>query len=81
MNSGRSKQYSSRHEAVSQCIVVAHEEGAGEKLLVAYFEAREGIAPEVSDLRGALEEGAAGLHGSIGFRPDGAAASDRKWKD
>jgi amino acid adenylation domain-containing protein len=40
-----------RQEAVRQCVVVAREEAAGDKRLVAYYEARAGSDPAASDLR------------------------------
>jgi amino acid adenylation domain-containing protein/non-ribosomal peptide synthase protein (TIGR01720 family) len=46
----------SSHPAVSQCVVVAREDRAGEKRLVAYVIARDGQTPAVSELRAHLQE-------------------------
>jgi surfactin family lipopeptide synthetase A len=40
-----------RHEAVSQCVVVAREQAPNEKVLVAYIEPRPGLVPDINDLR------------------------------
>jgi acyl carrier protein len=46
----------SQHEAVRQCVAVAYEETLGNKLLVAYFTAKDGPAPVISDLRAHLKK-------------------------
>jgi amino acid adenylation domain-containing protein len=45
----------SRHGSVRQCVVIVKIEGSGDKVLIAYFESREGINPTVSDLRAHLK--------------------------
>jgi thioesterase domain-containing protein len=45
----------SRHESIRQSVVVTRESN-GDKFLVAYFEARNGVAPSVSDLRAHLKK-------------------------
>jgi amino acid adenylation domain-containing protein len=45
----------SRHEAVRQCVVVAHNDRSSDKSLVAYFEIREGKTPSIADLRAYLK--------------------------
>lgn len=45
-----------RHEKVRQCVVVAREDSAGDKTLVAYFEPNAGPPPDVSDLRNYLKK-------------------------
>jgi len=45
-----------QHEAVRQCVAVAYEETPGNKLLVAYFTAKDGPAPVISDLRAHLKK-------------------------
>ncbi len=44
----------SRHKAVNQCVVTAHEATSGDKRLVAYFESHEPRGPDISDLRAHL---------------------------
>ena len=46
----------SRHPAVRLCVVVARQSAAGDKVLVAYFEAQEGTTPDVLDLRAHLKK-------------------------
>jgi amino acid adenylation domain-containing protein len=45
-----------QHEAVRQCVAVAYEETPGNKLLVAYFTAKDGTAPVISELRAHLKK-------------------------
>ncbi len=45
-----------RHEGVGQCVVVARENLAGEKMLVAYFEPQGGSGPAASELRTHLKK-------------------------
>jgi len=40
-----------RHEAVSQCVVVAREQTPNDKVLVAYIEPKPGSVPDINDLR------------------------------
>ncbi len=46
----------SRHEAIAQGVVAARDSGNGDKILVAYFEARPGSSPDVTDLRNHLKK-------------------------
>lgn len=45
-----------QHEAVRQCVAVAYEESPGNRLLVAYFTAKDGLAPVINDLRAHLKK-------------------------
>lgn len=42
------------HDAVRQCVVIAHENSPDDKILVAYFEPRPGSSPTINDLRAYL---------------------------
>ena len=46
----------SRHEAIAQGVVAPRDSGSGDKILVAYFEARQGSSPDVTDLRNYLKK-------------------------
>ena len=46
----------SRHEAVSQCVVVERERSPNDKVLVAYFESRPGTAADIDALRTHLKK-------------------------
>jgi acyl-coenzyme A synthetase/AMP-(fatty) acid ligase/aryl carrier-like protein len=45
-----------QHEAVRQCVAVAYEESPGNRLLVAYFTAKDGLVPVINDLRAHLKK-------------------------
>ena len=45
-----------KHPGVKQCVVTACEDTPGEKILIAYFEAPAGAAPDVSELRAHLKK-------------------------
>ncbi len=45
-----------RHDSISQCVVVARQSSAGDKILAAYFESRPGSTPDIADLRNHLKK-------------------------